>query len=140
MNLNRVKVAVLSLAGLTLLVGCTGGGDDTATPTAPVTPTTVPRPATTTTVDPPGPAQCDNVFFDGGGENAAGSITAWGVPCDEAVPFVRRVGVSMGAENGLSTIDAEGYHCERTGQEDFGLPSSTYECTNGAKRITLVRT
>ena len=86
-----------------------------------------------------GPAACGDVIFGPGGD-AAGSITALGLSCGDAEAFVRRVGGSMGAENGLSTIEAEGFNCRRVSQEDVGLPSSTYDCVNGAKRITLVRT
>ena len=86
-----------------------------------------------------GPAACGDVIFGPGGD-AAGSITALGVSCEDAEAFVGRVGVSMGAENGLSTIEAEGFHCRRVSQEDVGLPSSIYDCASGTKRITLVRT
>lgn len=40
----------------------------------------------------------------------------------------------------LPQADADGFQCVRTGQSDRGLPSATFACTSGSKRITFVRT
>lgn len=90
--------------------------------------------------DPPGPAYCSDVVFSPNSENGASSIRATGLSCVQAEALVRKVGGPLGPINGAPTADADGFHCVRTSQSDVGLPTSTYECTNGAERVTFVRT
>lgn len=84
--------------------------------------------------------QCDDVVFTPNSENAAWDIVATGMSCAEAEAFVRKVGGPMGPINGLPRVESDGFTCVRTSRSDRGLPSATYECTNGNKRITFVRT
>jgi hypothetical protein len=88
----------------------------------------------------PTTAVCNDVGFSPNSDNLASTIVATGVPCPEAEAFVRKVGGPLGPINGLPRVEADGFVCERTSQDERGLPSATYVCTSGSKRITFVRT
>lgn len=88
----------------------------------------------------PPTALCNDVGFTPNSDNVASSIVATGIPCAEAEAFVRKVGGPLGPINGLPRTESDGFVCERTSQEEAGLPSATYVCTSGSRRITFVRT
>lgn len=88
----------------------------------------------------PVPTPCNDVVFTPNSENGASSIVATGISCADAEAFVRKVGGPLGPINGLPHTEADGFVCERTSQEDRGLPSATYRCTRGAQLITFLRT
>ncbi len=152
MRFTGSRLVAMGILGLVLLAGC-GGGDDqpSSTSTLPTTsvapevttttvaPVTTTRPAPTeTSADPPITRDCPNVIFDNDGENAAYSITATGLSCEDAEAFIQQVRRTLTAV-GPAEADLEGYHCVRTGQEDFGMPSSDYRCTAGSKTVTFGR-
>jgi hypothetical protein len=83
---------------------------------------------------------CEDVGFSPASDNLASDITAYGPSCAEAEAVVREVGGPLGPINGAARGEAGGFTCVRTGQDDIGLPSATYECTRGSHRITFVRT
>ena len=62
--------------------------------------------------------------------------------CAEATALVRTVGAQVGAAGGPSRVEASGFVCLRTSQNEGrrGLPSSTFECSNGTKKVTFDRT
>ncbi|HEX2047588.1 MAG TPA: hypothetical protein VHF27_07485 [Acidimicrobiales bacterium] len=88
-----------------------------------------------------GAVECANVGFTPNSDDVAGGIVAVGMTCAEAEGLVRTVGAQVGA-GGPARVEANGFACVRTGQDDGGrgLPSSTFECTSGSKRVTFVRT
>lgn len=145
----RVIGAVSLLLALTL-VAC-GGDDEGEEPAAGGTSTTSESTSTTSAVTTisaaPGttvtrPAQtleCDTVAFTPNSEDAASSITATGLTCDEAEDFVRIAG-SRTSSGGPAQLDVEGYRCVRVRSTEDPLPQAFYECTSGAKRVTFVRT
>lgn len=87
---------------------------------------------------PPASAKCTTVGFTPQSEDAASSIVATGLSCDEAESFLRRLGPSVGT-NGPARIEREGFQCVLTRHQDEPLPQGFYECTSGPKRITFVR-
>ena len=107
------------------------------TTTTPIagSPTTVPPPATVVA-----PVRCSDVAFAPNSDNLASDIVAEGITCAEAEAFVRRVGGPLGPVNGPLRVEREGFVCTRTERPDDGLPSAGYECRDGARRITFVRT
>jgi hypothetical protein len=144
----RRAAAALVVLGLAL-VGCgddseTDQGAATTVPRSPiatttttvrsVTPTTGSS-ATSTTV---GTLQCETVAFTPNSEDAASDVTATGLSCSEAEAFVREAGMQT-SSGGPSEVDVQGYHCVRTRTEQDPLPRSYYECTNGPKTVTFVR-
>lgn len=87
---------------------------------------------------PPEAAECTTVGFTPQTEDAASSIVAYGLSCDDAEDFVRRVGPSV-SPNGPARIELDGWECLLTRHEEEPLPQGFYECTSGSKRITFVR-
>jgi hypothetical protein len=87
---------------------------------------------------PPPSAECTTVGFTPQSEDAASSIVATGLPCEEAEAFLRRLGPSVSA-TGPARIEREGFECVLTRHEPEPLPQGFYECTSGSKRITFVR-
>jgi hypothetical protein len=83
---------------------------------------------------------CADVAFAPNSDNLAGSIVATGLTCAEAEGLVRKVGVQVGAVGGPSRVEVDGFTCIRTAENDRGLPSSDFECTNGTKVVTFNRT
>jgi len=90
------------------------------------------------TVDPAAATKCESVGFTPNSEDAASEIEATGLPCDEARQFVRRAGAQT-SSGGPDQVTVDGYNCVRTSYKDEPLPRSAYECKNGAKRVTFVR-
>lgn len=88
----------------------------------------------------PSATVCKDVGFSPNTDNLASDIVATGIPCAEAEAFVRKVGGPLGPINGLPRTESDGFVCERTSQQEAGLPSATYVCTSGSRRITFVRT
>ncbi len=146
----RRIATVMAMVGLAL-VSC---GDDaeqvpatdstTVAPTSVVTTTlattttTITSSATSTTSAPAGVLECATVAFTPNSEDAASDITATGLSCDEAESFVRRAGMQT-SSGGPEEVDVDGFHCIRTSSQQDPLPRSSYECTNGPKTVTFVR-
>ena len=85
--------------------------------------------------------QCANVGFAPNTDNVAGDIVAVGLGCAEAEALVRKVGAQVGSIGPPARVEADGFECVRTSQyEGMGLPSATFTCTSGAKKVTFVRT
>ena len=82
--------------------------------------------------------RCNTVAFTPNSEDAASEVTATGLPCREAEAFVRVAGQRT-SSGGPAELDVEGYRCVRTGVEEDPLPRSSFECVNGAKKVTFVR-
>jgi hypothetical protein len=132
-------VAFLALA----LVSCGDGSDDppaappttaaTASPTIPATASTATTRTTAATT-----RECETVAFTPNSEDAASDVRATGLPCDEAEAFVRQAGM-VTSSGGPQEVDVDGYHCVRTDSAQDPLPRSFYECTDGSKKITFVR-
>ncbi|MEA2842405.1 MAG: hypothetical protein QOJ69_76 [Actinomycetota bacterium] len=57
----------------------------------------------------------------------------------EAEVFVRAAGPKTGPL-GPEAVDVEGYHCVATRIVADPLPNASYECTNGPRTVTFVRT
>lgn len=110
----------------------------TTATTAATTTTSPPRPTTSTTAPDPSPEQCGSVAFTPDSEDAASEITAVGLSCSEAEAFVRVAG-GLTSSGGPPELEVDGYRCVRTRSEEDPLPRSFYECTNGALRVTFVR-
>lgn len=87
---------------------------------------------------PPASAECTTVGFTPQTEDAASSIVATGLSCEEAEAFVRRLGPSV-SPGGPERIEFEGFTCVLTRHEEEPLPQGFYECTSGSKRISFVR-
>lgn len=84
--------------------------------------------------------QCDPVAFTPDSEDMASDVTAIGVSCDEAEALVREAGSSLVAVGGPASLEVDGYRCTRTGETQDPIPSATYECASGSKRVTFTRT
>lgn len=118
-------------------------GTPTAAPPATPVPGTTPTTLRPSTQAPPATqvaTPCADVVFSPNSENMAGDVVAEGLPCSDAEAFIRSVGGPLGPVNGPARVEKEGFVCVRTSRGDDGLPTSVYECTSGAKRITFVRT
>jgi hypothetical protein len=145
------RIASLVAVMLLVLSACGNDGDETEVGAAPTTTTTVvaatittPVPTTTTrraratTTTAAVTRDCATVGFTPNSEDAASSIKARGLPCAEAEDFVRIAGrrTSVG---GPAQLDVEGYHCVQVRTVQEPLPQAFYECTNGPKKVTFVR-
>ena len=126
-------VAAAVVLGL-ILASCS---DDTD-PGAAGTTTTAPA-ATTTTPAEPVTLKCETVGFTPNSEDAASDIMATGLSCDDAEAFVRDAGPRT-SSGGPQQLQVSGYRCVLTRSEEDPLPQAFYECTNGAKKVTFVRT
>ncbi|HEV3400248.1 MAG TPA: hypothetical protein VG078_00350 [Acidimicrobiales bacterium] len=149
-----VLVAALALAAT--LLGACGGDDDgedrgasttVATTTATVAPTATATSGASTTGAGQGSAttraattlNCQTVAFTPNSEDAASSVTATGLSCAEAEAFVRVAGART-SPGGPAHLQVEGYRCVLVRSIQEPLPQAFYECTDGARRITFVRT
>jgi hypothetical protein len=132
-----VPVAVLTLA---LVMGACGDDDDddavTASTAAAATTTTSTSVAANSTAAVT--IDCPTVGFTPQSEDAASSVKATGVSCDEAETFLRAAGPRT-SSGGPNTLEVDGYRCVMTKQVEDPLPQAFYECENGAKRISFVR-
>lgn len=81
---------------------------------------------------PPASAECTTVGFTPQTEDAASSIVASGLSCNEAEAFLRRLGPSV-SPGGPARIELEGFNCVLTRHEEEPLPQGFYECTSGSK-------
>ena len=108
---------------------------EASTSTTQLSDVTVSAPSTST---PPATLRCETVGFTPNSEDAASEITATGLSCDEAEAFVRVAGTRT-SSGGPDQLEVSGYRCVRTGSEEDPLPVSHYECTNGAKKVTFLR-
>lgn len=86
----------------------------------------------------PTTAQCNPVVFTPNSEDGAGDIRATGLPCSEAEAFVAVAG-RLTSSGGPDQLDVEGFHCERVASQVDPLPTSTYECVDGDRKVTFVR-
>lgn len=88
-----------------------------------------------------GAVRCADIGFTPDSDDVAGGIVAAGMTCAEAEALVRTVGAQVGAVGAPSRVEANGFVCVRISQGGGGrgLPSSTFECTSGSKRVTFVR-
>lgn len=82
--------------------------------------------------------ECGTVGFTPQTEDAASQITATGLSCGDAESFVRIAGTLTGSL-GPEELEVEGYRCVRTDSAQEPLPRGTYECNNGARKVTFVR-
>ncbi len=82
---------------------------------------------------------CPSVGFTPNTEDAATSVTATGLSCAEAETFVRAAGART-SSGGPARVDVNGYRCVRVRTVREPIPQAFYECTNGAKKVTFVRT
>ena len=124
----RVGLAAAAVAAL-LATGCAGRSSDETTSTTG---------STTTSSTVAAIHRCETVGFTPNSEDAASEITATSLGCDEAEAFVRIAG-SRTSSGGPEQVEVEGYQCVRTRSEQEPLPRSFYECKNGAKTVTFVR-
>ena len=115
------------------------GGATTTTAAGGATTTTAGRGTTTTRAG--GSAatlNCQTIGFTPASEDAASSVTATGVSCAEAEAFVRIAGQRT-SSGGPQSLNVEGYRCVLVRSVQDPLPQAFYECTDGAKKITFVR-
>lgn len=140
-------VAVVTLGAF----GCgQGDGEGDTTTVVSSTTTAVSEPTTSTSVSSSttrsgttattaaAAANCGSVGFTPNSEDAAGQITARGLTCAEALALVRAAGPRTSA-GGPPQLNVEGYRCVLTRTVQDPLPYASYECTNGAKRVTFDR-
>lgn len=116
-----------------------GGGGPTTTATAGAATTTTGRGTSTTRAT--GAAttlDCETVSFTPNSEDAASQVKATGVTCAEAEAFVRTAGRRT-SSGGPQSLTVDGYRCVLTRSVQDPLPQAFYECTNGARTITFVR-
>jgi hypothetical protein len=121
-----------------VLAGC---GDDTDSGSAPETTTTLASTTSSTastTTAPPGPLKCQSVGFTPNSEDGAFDVMATGLSCAEAEAFVRNAGART-SSGGPPSVTVDGYRCVLTRSEQEPLPQAFYECTNGSKKVTFVR-
>jgi hypothetical protein len=111
-------VAVVSLA---VLAGCSD--DDGDGDTGPVAET----------------RECGVVAFSPNSEDAAGQIMATGLSCEDAKAFVEDAGART-SSGGPQSVVVNGFRCVLTSSQDDPLPRADYECTDGPKKVTFVRT
>ena len=81
---------------------------------------------------------CQTVAFTPNSEDAASQIRATGVTCAEAEALVRVAGRRT-SSGGPQSLTVEGYRCVLVRSVQDPLPQAFYECTNGARKITFVR-
>lgn len=119
--------------------GGAGAGGPTTTAAAGATTTTAGRATSTTAATGSATLNCQTVSFTPNSEDAASSVTATGVTCAEAEAFVRTAGRRT-SSGGPQSVTVDGYRCVLVRSVQDPLPQAFYECTNGARKITFVRT
>jgi hypothetical protein len=84
---------------------------------------------------------CSDVVFAPNSDDLATEIVATGVGCVEAEALVRNVGAQVRSLGGPSRVEADGWVCVRTSENDpdRGLPYSDFECVSGSKKVTFQR-
>ena len=88
-----------------------------------------------------GSVRCADVGFTPNSDDVASRIIAAGMTCAEAEALVRTVGAQVRSVGGPPRVEADGFVCVRTSQDDGarGLPSSAFECTSGSRKVAFVR-
>lgn len=119
-----MKPAVLVLVAALAMGACSDDDDDARNPR--------------TTATSGGTATCQTIAFTPNSEDAASSVTATGLSCQEAEDFVRVAGRRT-SSGGPSSVNVDGYRCVLTRSEQDPLPRAFYECTDGGKKVTFVR-
>jgi hypothetical protein len=112
----------------TTLAETTTTSSDASTTTA-VASTATTRPVT---------VRCQTVGFTPNSEDAASDVMATGLSCADAEAFVRVAGART-SSGGPQELEVSGYHCVRTRSKEDPLPQAFYECTDGPKKVTFVR-
>jgi uncharacterized cupin superfamily protein len=69
----------------------------------------------------------------------ASDVRATGVSCEEAESLVRAAGART-SSGGPQQLTVEGYRCVLTRSQQDPIPAAHYECTDGERRVTFVRT
>ncbi len=82
--------------------------------------------------------ECETVGFTPQTEDAASSIRATGIGCDEARSFVKAAG-ALTSSGGPASVDVGGYRCVRTRSLEDPIPQAFYECTKDAIKVAFVR-
>jgi hypothetical protein len=100
--------------------------------------TTATSSATTTATAKPVTLKCQSVGFTPNSEDGAFDVMATGLSCADAEAFVRVAGART-SSGGPPELDVSGYHCVRTRSEQDPLPQAFYECTDGPRKVTFVR-
>ena len=119
------RTGMAAVATVLFLAAC-GGEDD---------PSLGPAPTTTQAA-----SECQQVAFTPDSEDLASDIRAYGLSCEEAEAVVRTAGPSLTAVGGPDSREVNDFRCVRTSATQDPIPTATYECTSGPKRITFVRT
>lgn len=114
-----------AVAALIIMAAC--GDDDN--------PSLGPAPTTTQVA-----SECQQVAFTPDSEDVAADIRAYGLSCEEAEAVVRTAGPTLSAQDGPASHEVNDFRCVRTSATQEPIPTATYECTSGSKRITFVRT
>lgn len=135
----RAAAAVLLTLALAACSDDEGSTDAASPTTAATTPTTAAAPgSSTTSAVPAGTRNCQTIPFTPNSEDAASSVTATGLSCEEAEAFVRVAGRRT-SSGGPSSVNVDGYRCVLTRSVQDPLPQAFFECTNGSKKVTFVR-
>ncbi|MDQ3569498.1 MAG: hypothetical protein M3450_00290 [Actinomycetota bacterium] len=154
----RRLVAMMAILGVTV-TACGGDTDDAGPNDATTTTTTLGTTTTTTLAANPSTTRagkpttttrasnstttpvtlrCKAIGFTPGSDDVASDIRATGLSCREAESFVRVAGTRTNAVE-PQEVDVLGYRCVRTRIETEGLPRAYYQCVNGRKKVTFVR-
>lgn len=130
-----MRRGIVRLAAVWLLVAACGDSEpgDTSSTTTSISTTT-----TTTTTAAAQTSKCDQVVFTPNSEDGASDVTATGLSCDEAEAFVRIAGQHT-SSGGPPELTVEGYRCVVTDRNEDPLPRAFYECEDGDKKVTFVR-
>jgi len=116
-----------------------GATSSTPATTSAVVPTTSAVVTTQTTAAAAVTLDCDTVGFTPATEDAASSIRATGLSCEEARSFVREAG-AVTSSGGPAQVEVQDYRCIRTRSLEEPIPQAFYECTDGDRKVTYVRT
>ncbi len=147
-----MRAAVLTMMAVAMLPAC-GDKDDAGTATTTsidgaassttsidgAASSTTSSVVTTTTAAAAATLDCETVGFTPATEDAASSIQATGVSCEQARSFVREAG-AVTSSGGPAQVDVLGYRCVRTRSLEDPIPQAFYECTKGDAKVTYVRT
>lgn len=127
------------MLALALALGASCGDDDEqSTATTASTASTASTSPTQTTVS-SRVQRCDQVAFTPDSEDTASDIEATGLTCEEAERLVRAAGPRT-SSGGPQSVTVDGFRCVLTGTEEDPLPRASFECTDGNRKVTFVRT
>lgn len=137
-----MQAVVLMMMVVTMLSAC-GDKDDAGTATTTsidgAASSTTSSVVTTTTAAAAATLDCETVGFTPNSEDAASSIHATGVSCEQARSFVLEAG-AVTSSGGPAQVDVLGYRCVRTRSLEDPIPQAFYECTKSDAKVTYVRT